>query len=125
MKKIISVILSCVLGVFSVSGLAQAKDKDSTKTAEASQNIPADSPLANVQVGMNSAEVIEILGAPDLKTKYKTGKRYIPFAGRFLNDARRESWFYKNTGHVILSKNKYSGVYSVIEIGYDPEQTLP
>lgn len=126
MKKTINVILLCIVGVFLVTGFAQAKDKGNEKaSAEASQNIPTDSPLAKVKVGMNSAEVIKILGAPGLKTKYKTGKRHIPFAGRFLNDARRESWFYEKTGHIILSKNKYSGVYSVIEIGYNPEQTLP
>ncbi|GAB1264437.1 hypothetical protein [Aurantivibrio infirmus] len=126
MKHTFKIILFCLMGMFLASGVAHANDKENQDTrAEVSQNIPADNVLSKVKVGMNSAEVIEILGPPDLKTKYQTGKRHIPFAGRFLNDARRESWFYEKTGHIVLSKNKYSGVYSVIEIGYNPEQTLP
>lgn len=104
----------------------EVKKADTTKAAAKSEPaIPSSSPLSKIRKGMKSTRVEEILGKPDSKTRYKTGKRWIPFAGRWLSDARRQTWFYEKKGHLILSQNKYSGQYSVLEIKYNPDQTLP
>jgi len=84
--------------------------------------IPSNHPFAKISEGMDSSEVSSVLGRPTRKTKYQTGKGFIPGAGRWLNDTRRQSWFYKGKGSIVLSKNKYSGLYLVREVNYDPNQ---
>lgn len=83
---------------------------------------PKGHPFSKITEGMDSSEVASILGKPTRKTKYQTGKGFIPGAGRWLNDTRRQSWFYKGKGSIVLSKNKYSGLYLVREVNYDPNQ---
>ena len=86
------------------------------------QDIPEDHPFADITKGMEASDVQSLLGKPTRKTNYQTGKGKIPGAGRWLNDTRRQSWFYKGKGSIVLSKNKYSGLYLVREVNYDPKQ---
>lgn len=83
--------------------------------------IPADSPMSRLRAGMTESEVYAIMGREDLKTRYETGKRWIPYYGRWANDTRRHSLFYNGQGHVIMSRNRYTGQYHLIEAVYDPE----
>jgi len=83
--------------------------------------IPADSPMSRLRAGMTEPEVYAIMGREDLKTRYETGKRWIPVYGRWANDTRRHSLFYNGQGHVIMSRNRYTGQYHLIEAVYEPE----
>ena len=103
-------------------------DADFLAQAEAepkSAPIPTDSPFTKINLGMADETVRRILGGPGEITRYRTGKSWIPFAGRWLNDTRRQSWFYQNMGVVVFSLNKYSGQYKVIRIDYNATQGLP
>lgn len=80
---------------------------------------PEDSPLAKIQKGMLESEVVEILGAPDQRTSYRTGKSRIPFY--FGGDARRLLFQYSGLGKVILSRGRFRP-YTVMRVEYDPNE---
>ena len=89
--------------------------------ASAAQDIPASSPMSKISVGMSDNEARSILGRPDRIDSYQTGKSWIPYAGRWLNDKTRQSWYYHELGYLVLSRNNYSGQYVVREFVYDPQ----
>ena len=107
-----------------LSGCTQTNGPDTvegdTGPEAASQDIPASSPMAKISVGMSDSEARSILGRPDRIDSYQTGKSWIPYAGRWLNDKTRQSWYYHEMGYLILSRNSYSGQYVVREFVYDP-----
>lgn len=103
-----------------------AEEREAEQTAKQRLNasiaaIPADSPMSKLRAGMTESEVYAIMGREDLKTRYETGKRWIPYYGRWANDTRRHSLFYNGQGHVIMSRNRYTGQYHLIEAVHDPE----
>lgn len=106
---------------------ADAEDKAiaEAEAKNASVPIPADSLFAKVEIGMSDDAVIDILGRPDRQTTYRTGKGWIPFAGRWLNDRRRQSWFYENSGVIVMTQNSYSRQYKVVRVDYNANQSLP
>ncbi|GAC21532.1 hypothetical protein [Paraglaciecola arctica] len=108
---------------------AKAAEEDKAIAEAEAKNtsapIPADSIFAKINIGMSDDAVTDILGKPGQKTSYRTGKSWIPFAGRWLNDRRRQSWFYENTGVIVMSQNSYSRQYSVVRIDYNANQSLP
>jgi len=91
-------------------------------TLVVSDNIPEGHAFTDISTGMEESEVRSILGKPARVTRYNTGKAWIPGAGRWMNDTRRHSWFYKGKGSIVFSKNRYSGLYLVKKINYDPNQ---
>ena len=93
---------------------------DGATQAGANQDIPASSPMSQISVGMSDGEARSILGRPDRVDSYQTGKSWIPYAGAWLNDKTRQSWYYHEMGYVVLSRNSYSGQYVVREFVYDP-----
>ena len=82
--------------------------------------IPADSPLATVEVGMSDLDVRKIMGEPDDANMYMTGKAWIPFY--YGPDTHRTDWKYSKTGRVVFSRNRYSGALKVVRIIYNPEE---
>lgn len=112
----------------------EATDSESTAAAEqeteqaekkavdvAIAAIPDSSPMSKLRAGMTESQVREIMGREDTRTSYQTGKRWIPKFGRFANDTRRHSLFFNNQGFVVMSYNRYTGQYKLIEVGYEPE----
>ena len=99
---------------------AKAAEEDKAIAEAEAKNtsapIPADSIFAKINIGMSDDAVTDILGKPGQKTSYRTGKSWIPFAG---------SWFYENTGVIVMSQNSYSRQYSVVRIDYNANQSLP
>ena len=60
------------------------------ETAAEEIPIPADSPLAKIDVGMNDEQVRSILGSPDDSNGYITGKAFIPYY--YGPDTARTDW---------------------------------
>ena len=80
--------------------------------------LPAGSPLAKVQIGM---EVRDLIGPPTDTHSSVTSEAYIPYSAR--GDAARVQWYYKGLGRVVFnagaSWGKRAGVASV---EYDPNE---
>ena len=82
---------------------------------------PADSPLAKVDLGMNDAQVRNVLGNPTNANAYMTGKAWIPFY--YGPDTHRSDWMYEGVGRVVFSRNRYSGGLKVIRVIHNPDET--
>lgn len=80
--------------------------------------VPPDSPLAQIELGMNHDEVREILGSPDGRIDRLTAKAWNPFYNG--PDANRREWIYAGRGRVVFSL--YEGSLEVIDVVYDPSQ---
>jgi hypothetical protein len=79
--------------------------------------IPADSPLAQIEIGMRYEDVERILGAPDARLDRITAKAWIPFytgPGAYLRD-----WVYAGRGRVVFSR--HAGTLEVIDVVHDPD----
>jgi hypothetical protein len=112
---IIALSLVCItLGSYAQQ--AQAEDVDAVIA-----QIPDSSPMSKLRSGMTESQVREIMGREDEKTSYETGKKWIPKFGRFANDTRRHSLFFNKQGSVVMSYNKYTRQYKLIEVNYEPD----
>ncbi|MHB8834404.1 MAG: hypothetical protein ACYC9Y_01635 [Candidatus Methylomirabilia bacterium] len=90
-----------------------AKSEKAVKPAPA--NIPAGSPLARVKMGMQRAQVDDLIGQPTSTRVFPSGKAFIPFY--YGPDTVRTGAFYKGLGRVV-----FSGAHIVVEIEYDPTE---
>jgi uncharacterized protein YgiM (DUF1202 family) len=86
--------------------------------AKPAGNAPPGSRLARVTVGMNEAQVIEILGQPTSQQSYFSGKVFIPW-GR---ESGKMDYRYKGVGTVVFSHHRYSGANSVVRVISDPSE---
>jgi hypothetical protein len=80
--------------------------------------IPAESPLAEIEIGMDFQEVRRILGEPDDRLDRTTSRAWIPFyagPGAYLRD-----WIYEGRGRVVFSR--HGGSLEVVDVVYDPAQ---
>lgn len=76
-----------------------------------------------IKEGMSSQEVDELIGQPTNQTTYMTGKQFQPF-NFGARDVQRTKYLYKGVGHIVFSlKSAYNGVYRVIEIVPDPNES--
>jgi hypothetical protein len=80
--------------------------------------VPPESPLAQIELGMNHDEVREILGSPDGRIDRMTARAWIPFYSS--PDANLREWIYAGRGRVVFSL--YEGSLEVIDVVYDPSQ---
>ena len=64
-------------------------------------NIPAGSPLAKVKMGMQRAQVYDLIGQPTSTRVFPSGKGFIPFY--YGPDTVRTGAFYKGLGRVVFS----------------------
>jgi hypothetical protein len=81
-------------------------------------DLPPDSPLAEIKLGMSHHDVRGILGAPDDRIDRSTAKAWIPFyngPGAYLRD-----WIYQAEGRVVFSRHDSSLV--VLDVIYDPHE---
>ncbi|HBZ72300.1 MAG TPA: hypothetical protein DEP35_22230 [Deltaproteobacteria bacterium] len=100
-----------------------AKSGTQASSAKAAEGTPPPpgSPLAKIQAGMSDAEVQKILGEPDNRNFYPTGKGFIPFY--YGGDTARTDWIYKGKGRVVFSHNRWSGSLQVVRVDYNPNET--
>lgn len=70
------------------------------------ENVPADSPLQKVTLGMSESEVTAILGPQTSSGSHVTGKAFNPFnySGR---DTMRVVYYYKGLGRVEFSAGSW------------------
>lgn len=122
MKRVIVVCAALLLlagagGCKSTSGAkGDAAPRQKEKAAKkAPQNIPANSPLAKVSMGMKRGQVYEILGQPTSTRKFPSGKMFNPFY--YGPDNIRTGASYKGLGRIV-----FSGADIVVEIEYDPSE---
>lgn len=112
----------CCLLVLSV-GLTTACASDGGTAASgpnATETIPASSPLAKIENGMNDSDVRKLLGEPSNINAYMTGKQFIPYY--YGSDTSRTDWMYKGVGRVVFSRNRYSQGLKVINVIHNPEE---
>ena len=80
--------------------------------------IPPESPLAEIEIGMDFQDVQRILGEPDGRLDHTTSRAWIPFytgPGAYLRD-----WIYEGKGRVVFSR--HGGSLEVLDVVYDPAQ---
>lgn len=80
--------------------------------------IPADSPFAKVDFGMNEAQVASLLGVPTSQGSHITGKQFIPF-NFAAKDTSRLVYYYKGMGRIEFSSGSWGQHNGVVLINYD------
>ena len=95
MKKLVSFIclLSCVLFISSCA--SSQKSADTTAT----DNISVGKVQREIKIGMTSAEVVEVLGSPNIVT---------------TDEERREVWVYDKMSTQIDSSSSSKGIWLVV-----------
>ena len=94
---------------------SEAPSKKEKAAAKAPSNIPSNSPFAKIQMGMQQAQVEDLLGPPTSTRVFPSGKGFIPFY--YGPDTVRTGDFYKGLGRIV-----FSGAHIVVEISYDPSE---
>jgi outer membrane protein assembly factor BamE (lipoprotein component of BamABCDE complex) len=93
----------------------QAPAKKERAAKQAPANIPANSPLAKIKMGMARAQVEDLIGEPTSTRAFPSGKAFIPYY--YGPDTVRTGAFYKGLGRVV-----FSGADKVVQIEYDPTE---
>jgi hypothetical protein len=116
---------------FKVGSVDVSKYRQATATstpAPAKKAAPANTDgkkvdLSVIKEGMSLEEVTDLLGPPTSQTTYSTGKAWVPF-NYGKKDLQRIKYLYKGHGQVVFSlQSAYNGVYRVIEIVVDPNES--
>jgi hypothetical protein len=114
------------------NGKAPATNTKGKQAAAAAPAVAAATPAApaaktvdfsKVHEGMSSQEVTELLGPPTGQSQHMTGKQFHPF-NFGARDLQRMYFLYKGVGHIEFSlKSAYEGVYRVIAITPDANES--
>jgi len=85
---------------------ARQAEREAAMREQMHANVPADSPLHQVTLGMTESEVQAILGAPTSTSSHVTGKAYNPFnfSGR---DTVRIVYHWAGVGRVEFSQGSW------------------
>ncbi|MBL8727547.1 MAG: hypothetical protein JNM25_03880 [Planctomycetes bacterium] len=85
---------------------AKQAEREAAIREQMHANVPADSPLQKVTLGMTEAEVQAILGAPTRTSTHMTGKQFNPwnFSGR---DTMRVVYHWQGIGRVEFSAGSW------------------
>lgn len=95
MKKFISLICLLCCAFFVVS----CAHRSATQMAIKNENISAGKVQREVKIGMSSADVIEVLGSPNIVT---------------TDDQRRETWVYDKMSTQVDSSSSSKGIWLLI-----------
>jgi hypothetical protein len=103
---------------------AAAKPGDKGKAAQPTAQAAVKTvDFSLIREGMSSQEVTDLLGTPTAQTSRLTGKQFRPF-NFGARDIQRLYFLYKGVGRIEFSlKSAYEGVYRVITINADPNET--
>ncbi len=116
------VALVALPGCKSSAEKAQAKEQQhQQQQAALKASIPADSPLAKIELGMNESEVTTILGQPTSQDAHITGKQFIPF-NFAAKDTMRTVYYYKGIGSVQFSSGSWGQRNGVVELHHDTSE---
>ncbi|MCP4644464.1 MAG: hypothetical protein GY851_28735 [bacterium] len=85
------------------------------KSAEPAQPVPADSAFAKVNLGMGDTQATDILGQPNDRRVFTTGKSWIPFY--YGSDTVNTMYYYKGEGRIV-----FNGKRRLNKIVYDPTE---
>ena len=106
---------------------AKRAEREAQLKAKMHENVPADSPLQKVQLGMSEQEVTAILGPQTSTSSHMTGKQFVPFNFRG-NDTVRVVYFWKGLGRVEFSNGSWGQrngavlcIHDVNETGEGPQ----
>lgn len=111
-----------LIGVLAISGLSACSGRQAGQPAPApvaEAAIPADSPLAQVRVGMGMKQVTDLIGEPNDTKSGITGKAFIPFY--FGEDRAQTVAYYKGLGRVVYAIA--NGTPQVNRVEYDPDES--
>jgi hypothetical protein len=99
---------------------AKSAPAAAVKSAPASDK-PVDFSL--IKEGMSQQEVDSLIAPPTAQSNRMTGKQFQPF-NFGAKDLQRLKYLYKGVGHIEFSmKSGYNGIYRVIAIVPDPNET--
>lgn len=119
MKRIVvCCLLSSAIGLS--MGCASGGGDGSQAAPKVVVEVPASSPLAQIELGMNDTDVRRVLGDPARSNSYMTGKNFIPFY--YGPDVSRSDWMYPGVGRVVFSRNRYSNGLKVIRLIHNPDE---
>lgn len=93
----------------------EAPSKSEKAVKQAPANVPANSPLAKVKMGMPRAQVDDLIGEPTSTRLFPSGKGFIPYY--YGPDTTRTGAFYRGLGRIT-----FSGTDKVVQIEYDPAE---
>jgi hypothetical protein len=95
-----------------------------TTTNQITENIPKDSKLDQIRIGMSTQKVKDILGEPTDYHHKTTWRAYVPFYGMFASQTYEQVYYYKNLGKVVFG-NPGGGNHSVFvrSVQYNPHET--
>ncbi|MEO6593153.1 MAG: hypothetical protein ABIP94_00200 [Planctomycetota bacterium] len=126
-------LLSLTLLLSLTAGCKSAEEKRAAKEAKQAEreaqmreqmhaNVPADSPLQKVTLGMSESEVTAILGPQTSSSSHMTGKQFVPFnfSGR---DTVRIVYFWKDLGRVEFSAGSWGQRNGAILCVHDANET--
>lgn len=119
-------ILPVVFGCKSAEEKRAAREaKRAEQEAELQQamhdNVPADSPLRKVTLGMSEGDVVAVLGPQTSTDTHATGKAWNPFhvTGK---DTMRVVYYYKGLGRVEFSTGSWGQRNGAILCIHDPSE---
>lgn len=99
----------------------ESKSAEPAAAAAPTMQIPANSKLAKITIGMTEPEVRKVLGEPSNVHGYPTGKNWIPFY--FGGDTYREDWTYPHVGRVIFGNtSRWSRTMKVVDLVANPDE---
>ena len=81
---------------------------------------PAGHKMAKVEAGMNDGDVRRIMGEPQTRKVYMTGKAWMPWY--WGSDTHRTEFKYKGSGRVVFNTNRWSGALKVVRVDYDRKE---
>jgi hypothetical protein len=111
----------CGLGCHSSDSAAPAATPTAAP-APPTVAIPANSPFAKIQVGMDIKEVTDLIGQPTDTSAHITGKQFIPYY--YGGDTHRVEYIYKGLGRVVFAPpHAFTSDLRVIEINYNPNES--
>lgn len=101
---------------------ARMAEREAVLKQQMHANVPADSPLQKVTLGMSESDVQAILGPPSNVSSHITGKQFNPFnvTGR---DTMRVVYHWKGVGRVEFSQGSWGQRNGAILCYHDPSDT--
>ena len=99
---------------------AKQAEYDARLREQMHANVPADSPLRKITLGMSEGEVTAILGPQTSSDSHSTGKQWRPFnfSGK---DTMRVVYYWKGLGRVEFSNGSWGQRNGAILCYHDPD----
>ncbi len=122
MEKLPELFYLLILVASALSGCATTVQNSKEETPRIVGDIPTGSPFSKITIGMSMGHVSDLIGMPNDRSSYATGKAFIPFY--YGNDRTRIEAYYKGQGRITFAGGSGFGGRSnkVYRIIYDPSE---